>query len=121
MIDIHLNYIAHFKQLGMPLLEEQGYKLYFEGIRTKYDEFTEICFFKNEFFYFITFSTQHLDYADGVEIFKSKKRDSYKGERVLPSISNGKLLDFYVYHGPHLDTDILRLINDFLNIEKIIK
>lgn len=109
-------YLERFKILSLPLLEKDGFKLCFDGIKISYNSIS-ICLFKSPYFYTISFSTHHLDYADGVFIYKSKKR-KYFGEIILPKgnmIQEGKE---YQYSGKNLDEEILRLTADLLSLEE---
>jgi len=116
MNDVFSNYIAKFQEIAIPLLKKHEYILCFDGIKITNNS-VSICIFKTPFIYQILFSTHHLDYADGVFIYKSKSRKHY-GEIILPKgnmIQEGKE---YQYTGKNLDEEILRLTNDFLKLEK---
>ena len=106
MEDVFANYINRFKEIALPILEKNGFKLCYDGIKITHSSI-EICLFKSPYFSTISFSTHHLDYADGVFIYKSKKR-KYFGEMILPKgniIQEGKE---YQYSGKNLDEEILR-------------
>jgi hypothetical protein len=67
--------------------------------------------------YIITFSTHHLDYDTGVVVAETEDEKFHWDKIVLPNsvdLSNGKI---YGFSGDDLATEILRIMNDFLNYD----
>ena len=114
LISIHENYTNHFLKIGLPLLEKQGFKLNFNGIKNT-DNSTSIILFRNGLFYMISFSTHHLDYADGVIVYESKIKKWFT-KPILPIVHSNE--NNYSYEGDNLDEEILRLTNDLIEIVK---
>ena len=118
MIDVHQKYVSKFKEIGVPILKQYGFDFeVFDVCGTSAS--TKILIFKTlEPKYILTFATNHLDYADGVRVFKTDSREIQwdYNHLVLPKPPINESTH-YSYMGNNLDNDIRKIVTDIINLE----
>lgn len=113
-MNLQEKYLDLFNEIATPILNNQDYNL---SLVSKVDS-VDIHINKGNRNYLITFSTHHLDYDTGVVVAETEDEKLHWDKIVLPSskdLTNGNI---YRFSGDNLDSEIRRIVNDFLSYDK---
>ena len=110
MEEIHQNYIDTFNKVASQLLVDYGYN--FEA-STNGDSTNIIISKSGQLNYLLTFSTNRLDYDQGVLICESNDRKLHWDKIRLPNQLRLKKGNIYGFMGVNLEAEVTRIILDF--------